>query len=258
MAKSVKMRRKFNKIKTAIFLSVTGLFFLIPVQAKNPPLRIAISKMAPPYVMQGKKQLYGFDVALMDYICATIKRDCQYQLMSFSELLPAVVNKATEIAIGSITITPERAEQVSFSLPYLISQSRFIGLKKLAKDPLSLAVLKNSKIGIKTGSIFGQQLQIMGVANPTIVSYKMDEDLIQALITGSIDLALIDEPAALYWQNNSSEQLEVLGKPYPYGSLGIAVNPADPALLQAINQSILQYQNNGQFTKNYKMYIEYF
>ena len=232
---------------------------MLPAYAQNQPLRIAVTQFTSPFVMQGTNQLYGFDIAMMSYICPKIHRDCQYQLMDFDKILSAVATNKVDIAVSAITITADRTKIVGFSVPYLISNSQFLGKINLAKTPFTLGLLEKSNIGVKTGTIFSNETNSLGVINPNITEFADEGTMIEALTKGSVDIILVDQPTAMFWQGHSGGQLAVLGKPITYGlGFGIAVSPADAKLLSAINQAITQYKNSNDYKTNVLMYIKYF
>ena len=83
--------------------------------------------------------------------------------------------------------------------------------------------------------------------------------MIEALIKGSVDLILVDQPTAMYWQQQASDKLIALGHPITYGyGYGIAVSPAEPVLLKAINQALIQYKTSKEYQNNKFMYLNYF
>lgn len=246
----------------AIFIKKLSLALLLLVSlgvSANPPLRVATTQFTYPFVIQGgNHQLYGFDIAMMTYICATIHRDCQYQIMTFNELLPAVINNKADVAVNSITITPERSELVNFSVPYLVSETQFLAQARLQQQPFSIKFLSTSRIGGLIGTITNEEVISLGVVKPNIIYFNHENDMIEALNTGSIDLALVDEPTASYWAGHSAGSLVAFGKTITYGfGLGIAVNKAQTALLKQINAAIFQYQRSPNFKVDYATYLEY-
>ncbi len=245
------------KLFCAIALVLSTLFS--PAHADVLPLRIAVVQYTSPFVMQGNNQLYGFDIAMMTYICPIIQRVCQYQVMEFSELLPAVAANKVDVAISGITITPSRAKIVNFSVPYLVSETRFLGRSALAAFPFSLGMLQKSKFGVQTGTVFNEEILSLGLENPSITSFQEESDLIEAVTDGTVDIVLVDQATAMYWQGHSAGQLVALGQPIPYGyGFGIAVSSNEPDLLKSINQAIVQYQNSNDFKTNILMYMNYF
>ncbi|MCP0913016.1 MULTISPECIES: transporter substrate-binding domain-containing protein [Legionella] len=246
-----------KQLKLIIFL-LTALACTVSF-AQNPPLRVALNRFSPPFVMQGAhEQLFGFDVAMMNAICKILERECQFRVMSFNQLLNAVVNKEADVAVGSIGITAERAALVNFSLPYLPSKALFMGdTSKLNGQEFSIKTLNNKRIGVEAGTVFTSEITHMGINNPEVVTFQYEEDIIEALANEDIDFALLDAPSAQYWQAHSS--LKILGEPIPYGlGLGIGIGKDDMPLLQSINQALLQYQNSPDFKKDYNMYLQAF
>lgn len=207
--------------------------------------------------MQGSKhQLYGFDIDMMSKICGMMQRTCTYEVMRFDQLFDAIINKQIDLAVGSITITRERSKIVSFSIPYLVSNSRFLTKPALAKEPFSLDILNRKRIGIEAGTILQDQLNSLNVKNSVVKLYPTVNDEINALYNDEVDTILLDSPTTTYWASNTQDAFKLLGPSYPYGyGLGIAVNINNPALLQALNNAVQQYQKSPDYQKNYNQYF---
>ncbi|EHL31287.1 transporter substrate-binding domain-containing protein [Legionella drancourtii] len=225
--------------------------------ADLPVLNIGTESFNPPFVMQGsKKEIYGFDIDMMNTLCKIMQRTCQYHIMRFDTLIDAVARKEIDMAISSITITPERAKIVNFSLPYLPSYSRFVTKPSTKTEPFTLAFLNGKRIGLETGTIFPQQLDAMGVKNPKLKMYASVSDQLTGLNKNEVDIILLDNPTATYWASNSSDTFQLAGPAYMYGyGLGIAVNPSETSLLTSLNQVLLQYQNSTEYKQNYDRYL---
>jgi polar amino acid transport system substrate-binding protein len=242
-------------------LLLTFIFLLNPLFAAGEPLNVGVDSYTPPFVMEGSaKKLYGFDIDMMSALCNSIQRTCNYVPMKFEDLLNAVATQKVDVAVSSITITAERAKNVDFSAPYLLSYSRFLtNHTNESQQPLTLELLKNKKIGVVVATVFKDQIKDMGIINPTVVEYPNTEVMLEALRNDNLDYVLFDNPTALYWAANSSGAFAVIGKPYLYGyGLGIAVNPTEKDLLQNINQALLQFQKSKEYNMAYTRYIESF
>jgi len=240
---------------------VFAVILLMPsAYAAEPPLIIAVNNYAPPFVLQSANQSsFGFDISMMNYICKTLQRSCQYKLMPFSQILQAVQDKQADAALGAITITADRAKLVNFSQPYLESLARFMGRKELANTPFNINMLVNKKVGVAANTVYPQVALASGATAGDIIEYNDLESVVEALQAGEIDLALVDDPTAEYWNIHSSGALIVLGKPFNYGfGLGIAVNQSNPVLLQQINQALRQYHDSPQFKTDFDSYFNHF
>ena len=221
---------------------------------------VGIESFLPPFVMQGaKKEIYGFDIDMMNSLCDMIQRTCRYEVMRFDQLLDAVADRRIEAAVSAITITLDRAKKVSFSLPYMLSYSQFLQRSKPGNTPFSLETLNGKRIGIEAGSVFSDQIISMGVKNTEIKQYGKIDELLNALSEDQVDYILLDSPTATYWAANSSGAFMTIGESYSYGNgLGIAVNKNNTLLLDALNDAILKYQNSDAYKSNYNRYLSHF
>ncbi len=222
------------------------------------PLRVAISDFTPPFVMHAtKKEYFGFDIALAEYICKMLERQCVYIPMNFDALIPAIEENKADIAISAITINLEQSKIVRFSIPYMISQVEYVVTRE--NTTLNPAHLDNTTIGIMQGTIFGREINSMAFTNTRIIEYKRFEDILSALKDKIIDAALLRAPSAHYWKNISSGKLQTIGSPFSVGyGLGIIANIENKHLIDQINLAILHYQNSSEFKKNYTIYLEGF
>ncbi len=244
----------------AHYSSVNRLQPDTPAVTGVPRLKIGIGRYSPPFAMESSPSvLYGFDITLTQYLCKALNRTCQLIPLRFTQLLTAVENNEIDMAIGAITITSERSQQVNFTTAYFPSQSHFIGPSQLASQPFTLELLGNKKFGIEAGSIFSKQIEELGIKNPKLNIFESEDNLIEALSAGDVDVALMDAPTARYWENHSADKLKVIGPQFPFGfGYGIAVNKNNLILLQALNKKIHEFQQSHAFKDAYKMYFEEF
>ncbi|MCW8399785.1 transporter substrate-binding domain-containing protein [Legionella sp. PATHC038] len=236
---------------------IAFICFTSSLFAQGETLNVGIESFDPPFVMQGtRNEAYGFDVDMMNSLCKIMNKTCVFHVMRFDRLIDAVINNKLDIAISSITITNERAKIVNFSLPYLLSYSRFLEKQSNSKETFSLNLLNSKKIGLETGTVFLDQLREMGVNNPNIKEYSGIEDQLAALSRGDVDIILLDNATAIYWASNSSDAFKLIGPPYMYGSgYGIVINPAKPNLLTEVNEALVKFQNSDEYKQNYNKYL---
>ena len=224
-------------------------------------LTIGVTTYTPPFVMQGgNNDLYGYDISMMESLCKIMNKTCKFQPIRWIDLLPAVMNNKVDLAVSSITITPERSKVINFSLPYSLSYSRLLTNQNAKiKEPFSVDSLNGKRIGVYKGTIYEDNAAHMGIINPVIETYIGYEDALKALTNNEVDFILLDNPTALYWAANSSGAFKVVGKPSIYGfGLGIAVSPGDKDLIPELNKALLQYQNSEEYRLNYKRYLDVF
>lgn len=237
------------------------IFFISPLYSQGETLKVGIGGFYPPFIMQGAhRELFGFDIDTMTELCKIMNRHCEFHTLRFRQLIPAVVNKEIDVAISAMSITPERSSLVNFSIPYLLSYSRFLtNHAAYTHQTFSLMLLKGKRIGVEENTVFVQQIRDMGIIDPIVVRFDRTVEMLEALSDDKIDFILLDNPSALYWAANSSGKFMVIGNPMLYGyGLGIAINRENSALLQSINNALLRYQHSEKYKENYNKYLLHF
>lgn len=226
--------------------------------AEDTPLRVAIPSFAPPFVVQdAMNQYYGFDIAAMKYICRTLERRCEYLPMNADDLIPALQNQQADIAIGGLVITVQSAQRVGFSTPYMVSKAQFITTNQAPFTlPFKIKQLSEKRIGVLNGSAFEEAVAKMKIDGARIIGFERDGDMIDALNANTLDIALLGQLQANYWQLHSNSRLKPIGQPFPIGlGFSIAIVPQNLPLRRALNKAVIQYQESKDYIRNYNLYI---
>ena len=116
---------------------------------------------APFEFTDNKANIIGYDVDIIKAIGEAEGFDVQVVNMPFDSLIPGVLTAQLDGAIAGISITEERAKQVSFSDPYYKSGISAIVRKADAKKYTTLDSLKNSRLCAQigtTGASYGKEL----------------------------------------------------------------------------------------------------
>ncbi len=239
-----------------IFLLLTSL----TANSKNTTLKVGVISQNPPYAIQGSNHhFFGFDMAVIDNSCMKIKRECRYQKVDFQEAVSAIKNGDINVAIGIISMSDAAPENMKFTIPYLLVNARIIGRNKPTELGYNFNFLNKKKVGILSSNVSTSDLVLAGIQYSKIVGFKNQHDLIASLSKGKIDFAVLNEYSAKYWQRNSTGFLKIIGQPLKHScKVRMMVNANDQALLEEINNSIIHYQNEGQFVQDYHKYISSF
>jgi Na+/H+-dicarboxylate symporter/ABC-type amino acid transport substrate-binding protein len=99
---------------------------LAAIQARG-TLRVGFVQPRVPFVFRNARQdLVGFDVELVQLITRDLGVQPEFVEWNAGELLNAVATGRSDIAIGGNALTPTRATQVTFSVPYLDETAAFV------------------------------------------------------------------------------------------------------------------------------------
>jgi ABC-type amino acid transport substrate-binding protein len=234
----------------AFWLALALLTWAIsPAQCEA--LRIGTNGHYPPFSFyNGDGRLTGFEVDLGNQLCDIIDASCQWEAMSFRELIPALLEGRIDAIMGSVAITAERRKRIAFSAKYYSTPIRFIAERNLTLtiDPARLAGLR---IGAAIDTTHADYLarHFSAAVGPTL--YTAQQELLSALIDGQLDVVLGDGLALWHFLNTpQGAAFTWVGNPiYVDEGIGVAVRPNARELLDRFNGAIDKVLKNGTYLR---------
>lgn len=232
------------------------LIFIVPM-ANALNISIGATPFSPPFLIasDSKHHFSGFDADLMNEICHRIDATCVYKPMtSFKGLFDSVFNDTVDIGMGGITITPERENQYLFSLPYLKSTAQYI--TRYGESIRNIADIRGKRVGVAEGTIFQNMVTYQFGQSITLKTFNTLSQMLVALTDGTIDVVLLDGPNAVYWDANSNNLYQPVGKPINTGiGYGFIANKNAQAVILKINQALIAIENDDTYLKIYNTYF---
>lgn len=230
------------------------IFIVTSIHAET--LTIGIPSFSPPFVMtaDNKNHYIGFSIDIMAQICKKLGVSCRFQSFLFDETFSQVIDHRVDLAIGSFTITPQREEKVLFSLPYLQSDAAIVTTD--TNDIQTIDDLKGKTIGAERDSVFVSYIQQQYGDKITVIPYDTIPELMFALSEGNIDATIFDKETAYFWLGNNYDMFKLVGTPFPLGQgIGIMANQDNQALINRVNQILIQMETEGTYLKIYNTYF---
>jgi membrane-bound lytic murein transglycosylase MltF len=124
-------------------------------------------------------------------------------------LLPMLVSGQGDLAVGNLTITPERAKQVAFSMPVATGVSEVVVTHASGPVLASLEDLAGREVWVRTSSTYNESLVALNQrfrreGRDTVRIRRADErleteDLLEMTSTGLIDITIADDHLANFW-----------------------------------------------------------
>lgn len=113
-------------IKT--FMPVNGKIVVPPSAAGNFPklLKVGTNATFPPFEYYEDNKIVGFDITLSEKIATSLKSSIEIIDMDFDQLIPALEKGTVDFIATGMSITEERKDFVSFSVPYFESNQVII------------------------------------------------------------------------------------------------------------------------------------
>lgn len=199
----------------------------------------------PMELLDDKKMPIGYSV---DYIRAAAKEaglEVDVRNVAWDGIFAGVAAGNYDIVASSVTITPERQKQFSFTDPYCeIHQALVVRADSPIKD---LTELKGKKVGgqIGTTGIFVMQKAKSGAE---IREYEDVGLAMQDLANGRIDAVMCDDPVAKYYANKNkdfSEKFKVAMQTPEVEYYGFTLKKGSDELVKQLNQGIKAVKEKG-------------
>src|SRR5690606_18931908 len=216
---------------------------LADIRAAN-KIRVAIDLGAPFYgYIDEKMQPVGSDVEAAKLLADDLGVELEIVQTTNSGRIPNLLSNKADLIISSLSITPERAKAVDFSIPYGAIQAA-VGAPK-SVNISSMADLAGKTVAVTRG---GPQDKLVSEGAPQAKVVRFDDEAasITAAATGQTDIVAITPPIINAISKRSPErEFEVKFVMQSY-QLGVAVRKNEPERMAWVINWIREHVNNGK------------
>lgn len=216
--------------------------------AADAPLNIKIateSSYKPFSYTDADGKLIGYEIELVDALCAQMKAECEVISQDWDGLIPGLNAQKFDAAIAGMSITPERKEVVDFSDPYFHSGIILIGKKG---DDLAIDSLKGQPIASQRSTVASQYLQDEH-SDADIKLYDTQDNAYLDLTSGRVRGMMSDKVTGIDWlKTEAGQNYEVKGNEISSNddAMGIAFRKGDP-LVAKFNKALSELKANGTY-----------
>lgn len=176
----------------------------------------------------------GYDIDLINDIAKRMGVEVEIKEMTFPSLFPAVKEKEVDIAISSITITPERSKTVLFSTPYFTSGQSII-LREDYDDITAPEDFPGKKIAAIRNTTCEAAVKEYIEDPSEYVSFETLNEELDALKAGEVDAVVHDYCVAAYITNLDPD-IRIIGDPFTQEYYGAMSNIDNKTLIGRINE----------------------
>ena len=176
--------------------------------AKNGVIKFAQTGIFPPFSYVSNGKTVGYDIEIIAKFCKEKGYGLEIFTMNFAGILAGIDSGRFDMGGGGLIITPERSEQVNFTVPNYKGDFVIVAMKSDSagdnKSVSKLDDLNGKRIGALTGSIFPELIKSrLPLANIFYFSSRADEAA--ALTAGKIDAFALSEPEAMSAESENSK-----------------------------------------------------
>jgi polar amino acid transport system substrate-binding protein len=238
--------------------STIGLLcFLLACSPRSDQKLIVGMELAyPPFEMTDtQSRPTGVSVDLTHALGKHLGKEIEIQNIPFDGLIPALKTRKIDLIISSMTATPERAQSIDFSEPYL-------------KTGLCLLVGKNSSIQSiqdldQPGKVVATKLGTTGhlyatrnVKRTQARVLEQESMCVLEVVQGKADAFIYDQMSTFKnWQLHQDTTRAIL-KPFQEESWAIGIRKGNTELLQKVNAFLKDFRARGGFEELGDRYLK--
>lgn len=212
----------------------------------------------------------GFDIDVATEIAKRLGVEIAWQAPAWETIISGSWNGRWDASVGSMTITPERAEVLSFTPPYYYTPAA-IAVHKDNTSITDASGLDGKKIGVCGGCTYdlylqnklvisqdetGKAVKIPSVVkDPTLVTSDTDSTSLQDLALGDgrrLD-AVVSAGPTIQAAIDSGAPLKIVGEPLYYEPLSVAIDKSSQldstGLVDRISEIVAEMHKDGTLSE---------
>ena len=202
-------------------------------------VRMGTEGAYPPYsFINDSGEVDGFERELGDELCRRADLECTWVTNDWDTIIPNLVAGDYDTILAGMSITAERDEVIDFTQPYFPpSPSVYIALAGAGAEVV------DGKVAAQVATIHASYLSESGA---TLIEYDLAEELVEAVLDGEADAALVDREFAHDSMAGSEDRLAVVGPDVMLDSgIGIGVREEDSELKDKLDRAIASMKEDG-------------
>ena len=202
----------------------------------------------PPFNMTTKEgAVIGVEPDIAKLMAQEMGVKLRFEVMPFSELLPALEAGKVDLILSQMTITGKRNMKVAFVGPYFISGKSFVTkIKWIAsvKDPGQVNSPKTSMVALRGST--SQTFVERDVPKAKLLLAKDYDEAVDMVLKGKVDAMIADYPiCVLTVLRNPGQGLISVISPLNYEPIGIALPGNDPLLVNWMENFLTTLEESG-------------
>ncbi len=226
-------------------------------------VRIGTEGAYPPFnSIDPSGKLIGFDIDIVNALCAAAKFDCEFVVQDWDGMIPGLLAKKYDAIIASMSITEERKKKVDFTGKYYNTPAKFVAPKgkNLTVTPEGL---KGMSVAVQRATTHENFLRD-NFPGLDIRVYATQDEANADLVAGRVDMGHADSVALMdgFINTDAGQGFEFVGPDYSipkwHGEgAGIAVRKGADELREALNKAIDAIRADGTYQKINAKYFDF-
>jgi polar amino acid transport system substrate-binding protein len=234
--------------RTLAWLCLVPIFLAASCSSKSrDKLIIGMELAYPPFEMtdeQGRPA--GVSVDLAKALGQHLGREIEIQNLPFDGLIPSLKTRKIDLIISSMTATPERAQSIDFSEPYLKTGLCLLVGKNSTIQSIQDADRPGKAVAVKKGTT-GHNFARENIRNATVLVLDKEAACVLEVVQRKADAFIYDQMSTFKnWQRNP-ETTRPLLQPFQEESWAIGIRQGNTELARKVNEFLKAFRAQGGF-----------
>ena len=220
---------------------ILGLVFLTGCSRNENQLILVTEAGFAPYEYYENGKIVGVDIDIANEIANYIGKELVVKDIAFDSIINELNSGKADFAAAGMSITPERLQEVDFSIEYITSNQ----VVMVRKDSnITMNEIDGKKIAVQLGNV-ADSYATKNYKNSKIVRQKKYLTMVEDLKASKVDLIIMDNlPAQEIIKANDG--LKLLPGYLFSDSYGIAVKKGNTELVNNINVVLKRLMDEGK------------
>ena len=207
----------------------------------------------------GTGELTGFDVDLAREIATDIfgdPRQVEFRSLTSANRIEALENDQVDLVIRSMSITCERRERITFSVPYFQAYQRVLAVRGSGIE--NLEDLEGKRVCVASGTTSAARLW-ESLERITVLSVNTWADCLVAIQQNQVD-AITTDDAILVGITAQDPYLQIVGPQLNAEPYGVGIAKSTPrnntdGLVRQVNSTLERIRTDGTWNRMYSTWL---
>lgn len=227
-----------------------------PATDNQGTLTVGMELKYPPFEMTDEKgNPTGVSVDMANALGKFLGKTVVIQNTAFDGLIPSLKSGKIDLIISSMTATPERAQSIDFSNPYLKTGLCLLLSKNSDAQTPSDLDAPSRLIAVKQGTT-GQLYATRNIKPEHLLVLDDEAACVLEVIQGKADGFIYDQMSVYqHWKRHQDTTRAIL-KPFQEESWAVGIRTGNKALLEKVNAFLEDFRAKGGFNELGDKYLK--
>lgn len=224
--------------------------------ADGEPLVVAMELAYPPFETKDEAgEPAGVSVDLIKAFGEYAGREIRIENTAWDGLIPSLQTGTADLVISSMTIRPDRAEQVDFSDPYANALLAVLVNKNTGAASIEDLNQPGKKLAVKSGST-GHLYAQSNLTEAELIVLADESACVTEVAQGRADGFIYDQLTIYRNRQNNPDTTDAIFIPFQEPEKwGIAVRKGNQELLDQVNAFLKGFREDGGYEKLEETYL---